>query len=182
MRNKGYVRRAGAASRRSPHVTVSHRTPPLKAESVDSAVELLRARHLRVSAARRLVLEALFAADKPLTAEEIAAGLEGWLPASDLASVYRNLDTLEEIGLVRHFHLGHGPGRYSLAAAADREFVTCEECGAFEIVEPARLDRVRKLIEDELGYRARFSHFPIVGTCAACLAARNQEGTAHAHS
>jgi Fur family ferric uptake transcriptional regulator len=181
MRKKEYVRRAGAASRRSPHVTVSHRTPPLTATSVDSAVELLRARHLRVSAARRLVLEALFAADKPLTAEEIAAGLEGWLPASDLASVYRNLDTLEEIGLVRHFHLGHGPGRYSLAAAGDREFVTCEECGAFEAVEPSRLDRVRALVEDELGYRARFSHFPIVGTCAACLAARNQEGTSHAH-
>jgi Fur family transcriptional regulator, ferric uptake regulator len=181
MRKKEYFRGAGAASKRSPHVTVSHRTPPLAAASVDSAVALLRARNLRVSAARRLVLEALFAADKPLTAEEIAAGLEGWLPSSDLASVYRNLDTLEEIGLVRHFHLGHGPGRYSLAAAADLEFITCEDCGAFEVVEPARLDRARALIEDELGYRARFSHFPIVGTCAACLAARNQEGASHAH-
>ena len=181
MRKKEYFRGAGAASKRSPHVTVSHRTPPLAAASVDSAVALLRARNLRVSAARRLVLEALFAADKPLTAEEIAAGLEGWLPSSDLASVYRNLDTLEEIGLVRHFHLGHGPGRYSLAAAADLEFITCEDCGAFEAVEPARLDRARALIEDELGYRARFSHFPIVGTCAACLAARNQEGASHAH-
>ena len=28
----------------------------------------------------------------------------------DVASVYRNLETLEQIGLVRHFHLGHGPG------------------------------------------------------------------------
>jgi Fur family ferric uptake transcriptional regulator len=180
VRKREYFRRAGAASRRSPHVTVSHRTPPLAASSVASAVELLRERNLRVSAARRLVLEALFAADKPLTAEEIAAGLEGWLPASDLASVYRNLDTLEEIGLVRHFHLGHGPGRYSLASTDEREFVTCEVCGAFESVTPDRLDGARKLIADELGYEARFSHFPIVGTCPACLAARNQEG-AHAH-
>ncbi len=162
-------------------MTVSHRTPPLAATSVDSAVALLRARHLRVSAARRLVLEALFAADKPLTAEEIAAGLEGWLPASDLASVYRNLDTLEEIGLVRHFHLGHGPGRYSLTTPDEREFVTCEVCGAFEAVAPSRLDGARELIERELGYHARFSHFPIVGTCAACLAAHNQEGSSHAH-
>jgi Fur family ferric uptake transcriptional regulator len=149
-------------------VTVPHRTSPIAAPSVQTAVCVLRARGLRVSAARRLVIEALFAAERPLTADEIAAGLEGWLPASDLASVYRNLDTLEEVGLVRHFHVGHGAGLYSLAAAGDLEFVTCERCGALEAVPPGRLDAVRVLIQRELGYRARFSHFPIVGTCAAC--------------
>jgi Fur family ferric uptake transcriptional regulator len=149
-------------------VTVPHRTSPIAAPSVETAVSVLRARGLRVSAARRLGIEALFAAERPLTADEIAAGLEGWLPASDLASVYRNLDTLEEVGLVRHFHVGHGAGLYSLAAAGDLEFVTCERCGALEAVPPGRLDAVRVLIQRELGYRARFSHFPIVGTCAAC--------------
>jgi Fur family ferric uptake transcriptional regulator len=165
-------------------MTVSHHTPPLGATSVDAAVEMLRTRGLRVSAARRLVIEALFAADRPVTAETIAAGLEGWLPASDLASVYRNLDTLEELGLVRHFHAGHGPGLYSLAANHDLEFVSCETCGAFEAVPPERLDGVRELIERELGYHARFSHFPIVGICAACkgAATRNPEKEGiHAH-
>jgi Fur family ferric uptake transcriptional regulator len=160
-------------------MTVSHRTPPLAAGSIASAVEVLRDRRLRVSAARRLVLEALFAAERPLTADEIAAGLEGWLPASDLASVYRNLDTLEEVGLVRHFHLGHGAGLYSLAAAGDLEFVTCESCGAFEAVAPSRLDGARDLIARELGYRARFSHFPIVGICSACLEPPAHSGQAH---
>ena len=152
-------------------MTVPHRTPPLAAQSVENAVALLRTKGLRVSSARRLVIEALFAADRPLTAEEIAAGLEGWLPSSDLASVYRNLDTLEELGLVRHFHVGHGPGRYALASAGELEFVTCEQCGAFETVPPGRLDAARELIERETGYRPRFSHFPIVGTCAKCTRA-----------
>ena len=57
--------------------------------------------------ARRSVLEALLAAEQPLTAEEIAGD-------ADLASTYRNLETLESIGIVRHVHLGHGPGRYEL--------------------------------------------------------------------
>jgi Fur family ferric uptake transcriptional regulator len=157
-------------------VTVPHRTSPVSAASVETAVHVLRARGLRVSAARRLVIEALFAAERPLTAEEIAAGLEGWLPASDLASVYRNLDTLEEVGLVRHVHVGHGAGLYTLAAAREPEFVTCEQCGTLEAVPPGRLDGVRAAIERQLGYRARFSHFPIVGTCPACT----QERT-HAH-
>jgi Fur family ferric uptake transcriptional regulator len=167
-------------------MTVAHITPPLAAASVASAINELRSRGLRVSAARRLVLEALFAAERPITAEAIAAGLDGWVPPSDLASVYRNLDTLEGIGLVRHFHLGHGPGMYALATAADRELVTCEHCGAFEAVDPARLDAVRDLIEAELGYRARFSHFPIVGTCAGCRQTTREttsrEGTSDAHS
>jgi Fur family ferric uptake transcriptional regulator len=159
-------------------MTVPHHTSPLAAPSVEDAVELLRSRGLRVSSARRLVIEALFAAERPLTAEEIAAGLEGWLPSSDLASVYRNLDTLEQLGLVRHVHAGHGAGRYSLASASEPEFVSCERCGAFEAVPPGRLDDVRALIRRETGYRAHFSHLPLVGTCADCL---TQEPHHHAH-
>jgi len=166
-------------------VTIAHRTPSLSAQSVENAVALLRTKGLRVSSARRLVIEALFAADRPLTAEEIAAGLEGWLPSSDLASVYRNLDTLEELGLIRHFHVGHGAGRYALASAGELEFVSCERCGAFETVPAGRLDAARELIERQTGYRARFSHFPIVGSCADCTRAggttTRQEHT-HAHS
>ena len=41
----------------------------------------------------------------------------GRLPRCDLASVYRNLETLEDAGLVRHMHLGHGPGLYGPARA-----------------------------------------------------------------
>jgi Fe2+ or Zn2+ uptake regulation protein len=150
---------------RSGGMVVSH-------SSVDEAVEHLRANGLRASAARRLVIEALFAAERPITAETIAAGLEGWLPASDLASVYRNLDTLETVGLVQHFHAGHGPGLYTVAGRDELEFVTCEQCGTIEAVPSEQLDGVRELIHQQLGYRARFSHFPIVGVCEAC----------HAHS
>jgi Fur family transcriptional regulator, ferric uptake regulator len=165
-------------------MTVPHHASPLAAQSVQGAVDLLRSKGLRVSSARRLVIEALFAAERPITAEEIAAGLEGWLPSSDLASVYRNLDTLEEIGLVRHFHAGHGAGLYALALAGEPEFVSCERCGAFEIVPAGTLDGARAVIERETGYRARFSHFPLVGTCRACRHSgpnQNQEHRHHAH-
>jgi Fur family ferric uptake transcriptional regulator len=142
-------------------VTVAHHAPALHAPDLESALQALRARGLRVSASRRQVLAALYADPRPRTAEQLAAG-------GDVASVYRNLDVLESVGLVRHVHLGHGPGLYSLAARADVEFVACERCGAYETVEPQRLDAVRELIERELGYHARFTHFPIVGLCASC--------------
>ena len=83
-------------------MTVAAQGRPVVARDVVDAVALLRASGLRVTGARRLVLEALFAVERPVAADEIAAGLEGVLPLSDLASVYRNLETLEHVGLVRH--------------------------------------------------------------------------------
>lgn len=141
-------------------VTLAHHAPALHAPDLPSALATLRAKGLRVSASRRQILATLYAERRPMSAEELAAD-------GDLASTYRNLDVLEEIGLVRHVHLGHGPGLYSLD---DVEFVTCERCGAYEAVEHARLDQARELIERETGYRPRFTHFPLVGTCPRCHA------------
>ena len=146
-------------------------TPAPPAATPAGAVKALRASGRRVSAARRLVLEALFCADGPMSADQIADGIGGRVPRSDLTSVYRNLETLEEVGLVSHVHLGHGPGLYALNLDGEREWLTCERCGDFRAVDPARLDGVRAAIEAAFGYRASFAHFPVVGLCESCLSA-----------
>ncbi len=154
-------------------MTVPHETRPLAPLSVEAAVTTLRIRGMRVSAARRLVLEALFAAEGPVSAEAIAAGLGGRLPASDLASVYRNLDTLEEIGLARHVHAGHGPGLYALSRGAG--YAACEGCGAHVTLPAAVVARIAAVVHAACGYQASLSHFPIAGRCPDCE-------VQHAHS
>jgi Fur family transcriptional regulator, ferric uptake regulator len=149
-------------------MTAPRTGPALEAPDLASAIDALRAQHLRVSAARRLVLEALYGARGPITAEQIADGLSGRLPRSDLASVYRNLETLEQVGLVRHFHLGHGPGLYAPAGVGEREYLVCDSCGAVTTVDPEEMDPVRSLIHKRFDFEARFSHFPILGLCAEC--------------
>ena len=148
-------------------MTVPHTGPSISAPDMDAAVEALRSHGLRVSAARRLVLEALFAANGPISAEQVADGLAGRLPRSDLASVYRNLETLEDMGLVRHFHLGHGPGLYALNGS-EREYMVCDSCSSVRAVAPEEMETVRSLIKQEFGFEARFSHFPLVGLCKEC--------------
>jgi Fur family ferric uptake transcriptional regulator len=138
--------------------------PPLAYRDIDDVARALREAGGRFSAARRRVLEALFAAEAPLPADAVAPGL-------DRASVYRALEYLEELGVVRHVHLGHSPGLYALTGGAEREYLTCERCHRITALEAERLDEVRDLIEAQFGYRARFSHFPIVGLCADCAAA-----------
>jgi len=156
-------------------MTAVSRSLPLPARTLDAAVAALRARGLRISAARRLVLEALYAADGPVSAEAIAGGLDGRLPVSDLASVYRNLETLEGLGLVAHVHLGHGPGLYAPATVGPREFLSCEHCGAHLSVPPAALDEVRDLLRESFGWEARFTHFPVVGACPACAMSQRSD-------
>jgi Fur family ferric uptake transcriptional regulator len=119
-------------------VTVPHASPPLAAANMDAAVAALRSHGLRVSAARRLVLEALFTAGRPIPAERIADGLAGRLPPSDLTG------------------------------AAEHEYLVCNSCGAVRAVEPKRMERLRSLVRDEFGYEASFSHFPIIGLCTDC--------------
>jgi Fur family ferric uptake transcriptional regulator len=149
-------------------MTLANPSTPVVVEDVDAAVAALRERGLRASAARRLVLEALFAADGPVSAERIADGVAGRVPRSDLASVYRNLETLEELGLVRHVHLGHGPGLYALVAEAAHGYLVCESCDAVRPIASDELIHVRRCIRDAFGFHARFSHFPIVGLCPEC--------------
>jgi Fur family ferric uptake transcriptional regulator len=153
-------------------MTRSYSVPTLEAPDLDAALAAMREHGLRASAARRLVLEAMFATDEPLTVEQIAEGLGGRLPRSDITSVYRNLERLEGIGLVRHFHMGHGPGLYLRADAPMREFLLCDECGGIRSIEPTALDRVREVIREDLGHEASFTHFPIAGLCRECAARR----------
>jgi Fur family ferric uptake transcriptional regulator len=156
--------------------------PAIAAPDLNSALATLRAQGLRLSTARRVVLCALYAADGPLSAEQIAAGVGGRVPESDLASVYRNLETLTRLGIVRHVHLGHSPSLYAIASAGDKEYLTCERCADFAAVPPADLDAVREAIREEFGYVASFSHFPIVGLCAACAqASRSANGNGNHH-
>lgn len=129
---------------------------------VASAISAVRAAGLRLSAARRTVLHTLFGAGRPLTAEDIARTAR-----CDLASVYRNLETLEAAGVVRHLHLGHGAGVY-LPAADATELVVCERCGARGDIDPRVAAAVRAAVQAATGFTPRFDHFPLAGLCPRC--------------
>ena len=146
-------------------MTVAHPSASVDAPNLESAVTAVREGGLRITAARRLLLEVLWEAREPLSAEELAQRLRG---RSELGSVYRNLEALERLGLIRHVHLGHGPGLYSRAGLGQHEYLLCDSCGAHLAVEPSELDDVRDLIRTRFSYEARFTHFPVPGLCPRC--------------
>jgi Fur family transcriptional regulator, ferric uptake regulator len=167
-------------------------TQPVEVEDLEDALRALRESGHRVTAARRIVLEALFAADGPASADYLARAVGGKSTPLDSASVHRNLSQLEELGLVRHVHIGHGPGLYALVGQVDREYLACERCGRVTSVEPGKLDSIRRSIRRRFGYEARFTHFPILGLCPSCRReiageeapsrGRKSDGHEHEHS
>jgi Fur family ferric uptake transcriptional regulator len=159
-------------------MTTSPARPPLTFETIDEVFALLRERGQRLSANRRLVLEALFDAEGPVSAEHIAGGLGGRRSTADVTSVYRTLEQLEELGVIHHVHIGPGPGLYALVGSGEPAYLACESCHRVDVVD---LDPIRDEINDRFGYEARLSHFAIVGLCPDCArgAARRR---AHRHS
>ena len=142
--------------------------PALEFGSAEDILATLRAAGHRVSAPAARVLDALFSADGPLSADDIA----GAHRSLERTSIYRNLERLEALGVVSHVHVGHGPGLYALARGADQEYLCCDRCGRVTTVDPAALDGVRAALEADFGHHARFSHFPIHGLCASCASPR----------
>jgi len=135
--------------------------------SVDSVVAYLRSRGNRVTSSRRILLEVLFSADGHLSAEALAEAVQSRSPDVHLSTIYRNLDELEQVGVISHSHLGHGPSSYLLASHAHAHFM-CAECGTM-IEAPAEMFRgLARSAKSKLGFTIDPKHFAILGRCSAC--------------
>ena len=126
----------------------------------------------RYTRSRRGLVDVLLAARRPLTVDEIVAGG----PGLTLSSVYRNLATFEEAGLV-HRLAGHGDfARFELAeelVGGHHHHLACRTCGALIDVElPAALEAELERALARLARRQRFEvgahRIDAVGRCAAC--------------
>jgi Fur family transcriptional regulator, ferric uptake regulator len=135
----------------------------------DDLADRLRARGLRRTPQREQVLAAVRHLGHA-TPEQIGDEVDG----VDVATVYRTLELLEELDLVRHTHLGHGAPSYR--PAEDQHIhVVCHECGKVVDADPSIVDRLEQQLADERGFRLDRAHLTVFGRCADCCAAEPAE-------
>ena len=84
----------------------------------------LHEKGLRLTPQRELVLSAVRSLGHA-TPEEVAEKVRQTHPGINLSTVYRNLETLENVGLVQHAHLGHGGVRYHAAPEDIHAHLNC---------------------------------------------------------
>ena len=89
-------------------------------------------------------------------------------PEVHRSTVYRTLERLEQMGVITHVHLGHGPSTFHLAARPHHHAV-CASCGA--VVE-VPWDALDDLADGAPGPSTASScppqHFALSGQCKDC--------------
>jgi Fur family ferric uptake transcriptional regulator len=128
----------------------------------DDLTARLRARGLRVTAQREQVLDAVRQLGHA-TPEQIGDAVSG----VDVTTVYRTLELLEQLGLVKHTHLGHGAPSYR-PAEDDHIHVVCHQCSTVLDAPAGLVDGLAERLLADRGFQLDRSHFTIFGTCADC--------------
>ena len=132
----------------------------------------LRGRGLRVTPQRLHVLAAVRDLGHA-TPEQIAEAV----PDVDVTTVYRTLELLEELGLVKHAHLGHGAPSYR-PAEDDHIHVVCHACGSVIDAPRDLVDGLADRLASERGFVVDRSHFTVFGQCSDCADQPAAEQTA----
>lgn len=86
-------------------------------------------------------------------------------PEVGLVTVYRTLDLLSELGLVRRMDLGDRP-RYEIAERHHHHLI-CESCGLISEFEDCPLDQ-RVLSRTSPGFQVTAHSLEVYGHCAGC--------------
>ena len=128
----------------------------------------LRDKGLRLTPQRELVLAAVRELGHA-TPEEVAEKVRATHPGINLSTVYRNLETLENVGLVQHAHLGHGGVRYHAATEEINAHLNCEQCGIIIKVPLDVTSALTQSLLDGYGFHTDLAHLAIAGRCENCF-------------
>lgn len=127
----------------------------------------LRARGLRLTAPRRLILEAVRASGAHPSAALVYAQVRRRLPRVSLATVYRNLRMLAARGLLRE--RADGSGLRFDGNLAPHDHFTCVVCGRIYDVPPQGRGAVAAArVASTTGFEVLEHRVEFYGRCAGC--------------
>jgi Fur family peroxide stress response transcriptional regulator len=150
-------------------VRFPHPSPP-----IEPLVERCRAAGIAVTPQRLAIFRRLAATDRHPSAEELHADVRREMPTLSLATVYKTLDTLAGIGLVRPVSRLGARGRWD-ANLAPHHHLVCTACGTVTDVTERRLEaaaRPAAAVAARHGFEAAGHSVEIFGRCAACRGRR----------
>jgi Fur family ferric uptake transcriptional regulator len=135
----------------------------------------LHERGLRMTPQRQLVLDAVHELGHA-TPEAICAHVQRSAPAVNITTIYRTLDLLEGLELVRHTHLGHGAPSYS-TRPHEHVHLVCHRCGDIAEVAPDDLEGLADMLRARCGFELDLAHLALSGHCARCAHGASKDRT-----
>ncbi len=134
------------------------------------AREALDAAGYRRGGARAAVVDLLGRQDCCLSAQDIHDQLRKARRPVGIASVYRALEALTDLRLVKRVDAGDGIARYEPAGSDGdhHHHLVCRDCGKVEAFSDSRLERTIDRVAGGLGYSVEEHEVVLLGACADC--------------
>ncbi|HYL81269.1 MAG TPA: Fur family transcriptional regulator [Candidatus Acidoferrum sp.] len=145
--------------------------------------QALHDRGLRLTRSRLAVLQVLSASAEHLKVAEVhrrARQIDGRV---GLASVYRTMELLAQMGLVKHVHLDHRHRHYASITEDHSHHLVCTSCGLAVEFSDCRLERLTRTIARRTDFKIEGHCMEFFGRCARCRQnSRHPSGSRRAQS
>jgi Fur family ferric uptake transcriptional regulator len=133
----------------------------------DELASRLHSLGYRLTPQRQLVLQAVEKLGHA-TPDEILAEVQQHASAVNVSTIYRTLEVLEELGLVRHTHLSDRAPTYHSVTDHVHFHLVCRNCHRVVSVDPEVLAPFASRLREEQGFVIDVGHLAIFGECVEC--------------
>jgi len=127
-----------------------------------------RAQGLRLTQARLAVLHVLGTTAAHLQVAEVHRRALRVSPGIGLASVYRTIDLLDRLGLVKRVHVGHRHRHYAPATEAHGHHLVCNGCGRVVEFSDCQVERLAKTLARRTRFVIEGHSIELYGRCPDC--------------
>ena len=88
--------------------------------------------------------------------------------ALNVSTVYRTLEVLEQLGLVRHAHLSDRAPTYHSVRDHEHFHLVCRNCHKVISVHPQVLEPTLTRLREEFAFEVDIGHLTVFGRCTDC--------------
>jgi Fe2+ or Zn2+ uptake regulation protein len=142
---------------------------------VHTSNEMLRKRGYRLTPQRHMILSVIQEADEHLSIEQITERVQILNPYVSLSTIYRTLELLRELGLVRENHLPGEQPRYEAAEGQAHHHLVCRRCRAIIHLDAALLGNLNEQLQEQYHFHNLTLDLVAAGYCDACWKIVQQE-------
>jgi len=138
--------------------------------------DVFRAAGRRLTSQRRLIVKVLDGSSAHLDADGLYDQVKLHDPDISLATIYRTLAVLKEMGLVEEHRLGEEHGHYELVHDRPHYHFTCLGCGKVKEFDTPLVAQIRRELSEREGVQVTRAHLHLSGYCAQCQAQQESGG------
>ena len=124
----------------------------------------LREKGYRLTPQRELILNAVDTLGHA-TPDDVLHEVRKHSDAVNVSTVYRTLEVLEELGLVRHAHLSDRAPTYHSVTEHEHFHLVCRNCHKVISVDPDVLKPLLSRLKADHGFTVDVGHLTVFGTC-----------------